>query len=70
MTDVLGLLWPREGSGWILGKIPSPKEWSGSPSLEVSQNRGDVALRDMVNGHGRTGLAVELDDLGALFQPK
>jgi len=27
-----------------------------SPSLEVSKNRGDVALRDMVNGHGEMGL--------------
>jgi len=24
----------------------------GSPSLEVFQNRGDVALRDVVGGHG------------------
>jgi len=24
----------------------------GSPSMEVFQNRGDVALRDVVSGHG------------------
>ena len=27
-----------------------------SPSLEVFQNRGDVALRDMDSGHGGGGL--------------
>ena len=35
----------------------------GSPSLEVLQNCGDVALRDVVSGHGGGG------DLGGLFQP-
>ena len=40
----------------------------GSPSLEVSQSRGDVALRDMGGGHGEGGLMVELDDLSGLFQ--
>ena len=34
----------------------------GSPSLEVSQSRGDVALRDVVSGHSGGGLAVGLDD--------
>ena len=29
-----------------------PREVVGSPSLEVLQNHGDVALRDMVSGHG------------------
>jgi len=37
-----------------------------SPSLKVFQNRVDVALRDVVSGHG---LAVGLDDLSGLFQP-
>ena len=37
-----------------------------SPSLEVFGNRGDVALRDMVSGHGG-GFC--LDDLSGLFQP-
>ena len=42
------------GPGWILGDVSPPKEQSGagtaaqveSPSLEVFQNCGDVALRD------------------------
>jgi len=46
----------------MLGKT-SLKEWSGigtaaqggvePPSLEVLKNHGDVALRDMVRGHGQ-----------------
>ena len=40
-----------------------------SPSLEVSQNRVDVALKDVVSGHGGGGLEVGLDDLRGLFQP-
>ena len=40
-----------------------------SPSLEVFQNRVDVALKDVVSGHGGGGLLVGLDDLRALFQP-
>jgi len=40
-----------------------------SPSLEVFKNSGDVALRDMVSGHGGVGLVVQLDDLRGLFQP-
>ena len=38
------------------------------PSLQVSKNRVDVALRDMVSGHGDDRLVVELDDLSGLFQ--
>jgi len=34
-----------------------------SPSLEVFQNRVDVALRNVVSVHGGDGLAVGLDDL-------
>jgi len=41
----------------------------GSPSLEVFKNHGDVALRDMVSGHGGGGLMIGLDDLSGLFQP-
>jgi len=41
----------------------------GSPSLEVFQNHGDVALRDMVSGHGRGGSVMGLGDLSGLFQP-
>ena len=52
----------RGGSGWILGTISSPKEWqcSGTAALGGggvtipggAQNHGDVALRDVVSGHG------------------
>ena len=31
----------------------------GPPSLEVFKNHGDVALRDVVNGHGGTGLGLD-----------
>ena len=41
----------------------------GSPSLEVLQNSRDVALRDVVSGHGGGGLVVGHDDLSGLFQP-
>ena len=32
-----------------------PREVVGSPSMEVFQNRGDVALRDVGSGHGGVG---------------
>jgi len=35
----------------------------------VFKNHGDVALRDVVSGHGRDGLMVGLDDLSGVFQP-
>ena len=54
--------WDRGEIVGILGKNSSPKEWSGigtaaqgvveSPSLEVFQNHGDLALRAMLSGHG------------------
>ena len=31
-----------------------------SPSLEVFKNHGDVALRDVVSGHGGGGLELKL----------
>jgi len=40
-----------------------------SPSLEVFRNRVDVALRDVVSGHGGGGLMIGLDDLRGPFQP-
>ena len=32
-----------------------------SPSLEVFKNRVDVALRDVVSGHGGGGLGLDLE---------
>jgi len=39
-----------------------------SLSLEVFKKRTDVALRDMVSGHGRNGLTIGVDKLRSLFQ--
>lgn len=46
-----------------------PREVVQSPSLELFQNRVDVAPRDAVSGHGGGGLMVGLGDLRDLFQP-
>ena len=46
-----------------------PRKVVESPPLEVFTNRVDVALRDMVSGHGGDGLTVGLRDLSGLFQP-
>ena len=63
---------------WLLARLlqsPALQMWFlqvlqevlGSPSLEVSQNHGDVALRDVVMGTvGYVG--VGLGDLGGLLQ--
>ena len=42
----------------------------GSQSLEVFQSRVDVALRDMVSGHGGDGLTFGPDDLRGLSNIK
>lgn len=51
-----------------------PREVLKSLSLEVFKKRGDVALGDMVSGHGGDWLTVGLDDSPGrpsrgLFQP-
>ena len=46
-----------------------PREEVESPSLEVFKNHMDVALSNMVSGHGGDRLVVEHDNLRSLFQP-
>jgi len=46
-----------------------PREMVESPSLKVSSKHGDVALRDVVSGHGGDGLTAGLGDPWGLFQP-
>ena len=45
-----------------------PWEVAESLLLEVFRNCVDVALRDVVSGHGEGGLMVRLDGLRGLFQ--
>ena len=69
----------KGGSCWILEAFLVRRSGSAvtqaaqdvmeSPSLEVFKSCVDVALRDMVSGHGGDGLMVGLDDLRGLFQP-
>jgi len=46
-----------------------PREVEELPSLEVFKKCGDMALRDVVSGHGGDGLTLGLDDFRGLFQP-
>jgi len=45
-----------------------PRAVVESLSLEGFKRRVDVALTDMVSGHGESGLVVGLGDLRGLFQ--
>ena len=45
-----------------------PWEVLESPSLEVFKRSVDVAKRDLMSGHGGSGLMDGLDDLSGLFQ--
>ena len=47
------------------------RHWNRLPSkvLEGYKKHVDVALKDLVTGHGSVGLTVGLDDLRGLFQP-
>ena len=46
-----------------------PGEVLESPSLEVFKSHGDMALRDMVGGHGGGGLTIRLGNHRSLLQP-
>ena len=46
-----------------------PREVVEPPSLEVFKSCVEVALRNLVSGHGGVELIVKLGDLSGLFQP-
>jgi len=46
--------------GVIMHSHRLPKEVEETPSLEVFKNHGDVALRDVVSGHGGMGWGWDL----------
>ena len=48
-----------EQAAWGGGGVTAP---------EAFMNSGDVALRDVVSGHGGGGLVIGLEDLRGLFQ--
>ena len=53
----------------VIHRLRLPTEVMESLSLEVLEGLVDVALRNMVSGHGGDGLVAGLDDLRGLFQP-
>lgn len=57
---------PQKSSMLVRHWHELPRWWS----LEVFKDRGDVALRGMVNGHGGGGLMVGLNNLCGLFKPQ
>ena len=46
-----------------------PREVVQSLPMEMFKNHGDVALRNVVTGHGGGGLTVGLSDLRGFFRP-
>ena len=68
----------RGGSGWILGKTSSLKEWwcigtecPGSSGVTIPggvQETCGCGIKDMVIGYGEAALIVGLDDLSGLIQ--
>ena len=59
-----------EGNPWFSPLSSASCQGSGGATvLEAFKGCVDVALRDMVSGHGGDELTVGLDDLRGLFQP-
>ena len=69
--EVMALSCVKGDAGWILGKISSPRSsqalaWTvwgvgESSSLEVFQDSGDVALRDVISERSGGGLGLDLE---------
>ena len=46
-----------------------PREVGESPCQEVFKKCADLALKDVVSGHGGDGLTDRIGDINGLFQP-